>query len=96
MWGGDYQCNNGLGGAALLPHLDSVKYKSSRQAGDVRGCPSNPVVGAQFGIVTKVMQSCNGYPFGKVVDGLEVVAAAHQHRPITEVIVVDCGVVLWA
>ncbi|KAG0723813.1 hypothetical protein GWK47_041885 [Chionoecetes opilio] len=33
--------------------------------------------------------------FGKVVGGLEVVVAAVQHRPITEVSVVDCGAVLW-
>ena len=95
MRGGDYEYNNGKGGASLLPHLNSVQYESSVQAGSVLGYSSHPSKGAQFRIFTEVMESFDGYPFGKVVDGLEVVLAAHKHRPITEVTVVDCGIVLW-
>ena len=94
--GGDYEHNDGEGGAALLPHLDSVQYQSSIQAGSVCGWSSDLSKGAQFIIITKVMESFTHYSFGKVVDGLEVVAAAYKHRPITEVTVVDCGVVLWS
>ena len=95
MKGGDYQYNTGEGGAALLPHLNSGQYMSSVQAGSVWGCSSHASKGAQFFIITKVKQSRNGHPFGKVVDGLEVVAAAYKHHTITEVTVVDCGVLLW-
>ena len=94
--GGDYEYNNGKGGAALLPDLNNIKYESSCQAGSVCGWSSGPSVGAQFFIITEVMESINGCPFGQVVDGLEGVLAAHKHCPITEVTVVDCGVVLWA
>ena len=93
---GDYDYNNGQGGAALLPGLDSVRYQSSREAGDVCVYSYDSFRGAQFIIITKVTGPLNDYPFGKVVDGLEVVVAAYKHHPITEVNVVDCGVVLWA
>ena len=92
--GGDYQYNNGEGGAALLPDIDSNKFYSSRFPGDVSWYSGNHSHSAQFYIITEVMRACKGYTFGKVVSGLEVVAAAHKHRPITEVTVVDCGVVL--
>ena len=48
-------------------------------------------------ITTRALQDDTVYDdvFGEVVEGLEVVAAAAQHSPINEVVVVDCGVVLW-
>ena len=94
--GGDYEHNDGQGGAALLPHLNSVHYRLSCQAGSVRACSYGLSQGAQFRITTQVMKPMTGYYFGKVVEGLEVVAAAHKHCPITEVTVVNCGVVLWS
>ena len=90
--GGDYQHNNGKGGAALL-NLGSCQYMSLCHAGDVFWRSSGPSKGTQFHIITKASVSSNHHIFGKVVDGLEVVAAASNHRPITEAIVVDCGVV---
>ena len=92
---GDYEHNDGQGGAALMPLLDNGKYKSSVQAGSVEAWSDDPSTGAQFSITTEVMKSRTGYYLGKVVDGLEVVVAAYKHHPISEVIVVDCGVVLW-
>ncbi|KAG0692889.1 NK-tumor recognition protein [Chionoecetes opilio] len=97
VWGGDYEENNGAGGAALLPDLDKGEYGKSCMAGDVGLGWYDPALGcgAQFLIITKDQpgRSLPGV-FGKVVGGLEVVAEAAGHRPITEVTVVDCGVVV--
>ncbi|XP_063857888.1 uncharacterized protein LOC135099445 isoform X3 [Scylla paramamosain] len=95
--GGDYQTGDGRGGAALLPHLDQGEYWQSGKAGTVlwrwRGDPAR---GAQFIIITRDIQRDRVWRgvFGQVVRGLEVVQEAARHHPITEVIVVQCGVVL--
>ncbi|XP_063856642.1 uncharacterized protein LOC135098295 isoform X2 [Scylla paramamosain] len=95
--GGDYQTGDGRGGAALLPHLGQGDYWESGKAGAVwwpwRG---GPACGAHFGITTRGVQRGRVWRgvFGQVVRGLEVVQEAAQHRPVTEVIVVQCGVVL--
>ncbi|XP_069190423.1 uncharacterized protein [Procambarus clarkii] len=94
--GGDYQSNDGMGGARLLPNLKG-QYRESARAGAVwaLGGAGGPRC-AQFGITTRDRQV--GYRlhgvFGDVVSGLDVVRAAVNHSDITEVNVVDCGVVL--
>ncbi|XP_069193773.1 tripartite motif-containing protein 5-like [Procambarus clarkii] len=94
--GGDYESNDGEGGAPLLPDLQG-QYRKSARAGAVlaRWSPESPR-SAQFIIITRDRQdgvhwSC---VFGDVVSGLDVVRAAVNHSDITEVTVVDCGVVL--
>ncbi|XP_069192277.1 uncharacterized protein [Procambarus clarkii] len=94
--GGDYESNNGWGGAPLLPDLMG-QYRESGQAGAVwarygLGGPQS----AQFGITTWEHEDgrCRLNVFGDVVSGLDVVKAAVNHRHIKEVTVVDCGVVL--
>ncbi|KAG0702768.1 NK-tumor recognition protein [Chionoecetes opilio] len=98
VWGGDYERNNGRGGAALEPYLDvhvPCLYRESRMAGDVLGWGGDLTKGAQFFIITKDKLEVSGlYVIGKVEGGLEVVAEAARHYPITEVTVVDCGVVV--
>ena len=95
--GGDYETGDGKGGAALLPHLDQLsEYWKSRTAGAVWGWYI-PARGVQFAITTRDCRRRGdgyGYVFGEVVDGLQVVKEAAQHRPITEVTVVQCGVLL--
>ncbi|XP_069180673.1 tripartite motif-containing protein 59-like [Procambarus clarkii] len=100
--GGDYESNDGKGGAQLLPDLQG-QYRESGQAGAVwswsvvaffwrLGGPKS----AQFTITTRDHQGGGQWPyvFGDVVSGLDVVRAAVNHSDITEVTVVDCGVVL--
>ncbi|XP_069193454.1 uncharacterized protein [Procambarus clarkii] len=94
--GGDYETNDGKGGAPLLPDLQG-QYRESGQAGAVLswwglGGPRS----AQFVIATRDRQDGRQWPdvFGDVVSGLDVVRAAVNHSDITEVTVVDCGVVL--
>lgn len=96
IWGGDYEFNDGSGGSALLPGLDVGEYRKSRRAGVVWGWWGDPALGALFGITTRDRRHgiVRGV-FGEVVSGLEFVAAAAHHDPITEVTVADCGVVLW-
>ncbi|XP_063868210.1 peptidyl-prolyl cis-trans isomerase B-like [Scylla paramamosain] len=95
--GGDYQTGDGTGGAALLPCLYQGEYRESGKAGTVwclwRGDPAR---GAQFNITTRDVQRGSVWHgvFGQVVRGLEVVQEAARYRPITEVTVVQCGVVL--
>lgn len=96
--GGDYESNNGMGGRAVLkiPARGKVKYQKSGRAGAVWGVWREEyfsTMGAQFSITTKDGETVLGV-FGEVVAGLEVVVAATQHTPITEVTVEDCGVVL--
>uniref|UniRef100_A0A0P4WJX0 PPIase cyclophilin-type domain-containing protein n=1 Tax=Scylla olivacea TaxID=85551 RepID=A0A0P4WJX0_SCYOL len=97
VWGGDYEYNNGMGGAALLPDLDKGEYGKSTKAGGLwwwwgRG----PARGAQFTItINDCPKGVERPVFGEVVEGLDSVEAAARHRPITEVTVVECGVVLW-
>ncbi|XP_069193782.1 uncharacterized protein [Procambarus clarkii] len=94
--GGDYESNDGKGGAPLLPDLQG-QYRESGRAGAVW---ARYVLGgpwsAQFVITTRDRQGGHHWPrvFGDVVSGLDVVRAAVNHSDITEVTVVDCGVVL--
>ncbi|XP_069191086.1 tripartite motif-containing protein 59 [Procambarus clarkii] len=92
--GGDYESNDGHGGAPLLSDLQG-QYRESGRAGVVRSWREATMT-AQFGITTRDRQdSCQWlYVFGDVVSGLDVVRAAVNHSDITEVTVVDCGVVL--
>ncbi|XP_063868908.1 uncharacterized protein LOC135104985 isoform X2 [Scylla paramamosain] len=96
--GGDYQTGDGRAGAALLPHLDQGDYWESGKAGTVWWWRwrDDPAHGAQFIIIARDMQRGSVWRgvFGQVVRGLEVVQEAARHRPITEVTVVQCGVVL--
>nr|XP_045590360.1 peptidyl-prolyl cis-trans isomerase B-like [Procambarus clarkii] len=94
--GGDYESNDGEGGAPLLPDLQG-HYRGAGRAGAV--CAWYDLGGprsAQFVITTRDLQDDDGwlYAFGDVVRGLDVVRAAVNHSDITEVTVVDCGVVL--
>lgn len=103
VFGGDYESNDGRGGASLL-HPMGTGYEQAGSEGDVWSWTQESHRSAQFAISTKDFSvngsarliCLTGYPcvFGKVVKGLEVVKAAINHNSITEVSVVDCGVVL--
>ncbi|XP_045599945.2 peptidyl-prolyl cis-trans isomerase-like [Procambarus clarkii] len=93
--GGDYKSNDGEGGAPLLPDLQG-QYRRSARAGAVcaRYVPRGPRC-SQFAITTRDRVAVQWSDvFGDVVSGLDVVRAAVNHSDITEVTVVDCGVVL--
>ncbi|XP_069192070.1 tripartite motif-containing protein 59-like [Procambarus clarkii] len=94
--GGDYESNDGWGGAPLLPDLQG-QYRESGRAGAVwaRGGLFGPMH-SQFIITTRDRQDGRQWSdvFGDVVSGLDVVRAAVNHSDIKEVTVVDCGVVL--
>nr|XP_053647554.1 uncharacterized protein LOC128699071 [Cherax quadricarinatus] len=95
--GGDYQYNNGRGGAALFSHQDDHQYQKSSSAGAVWSARWwGSLQSAQFCITTRDLTDGRQWygVFGKVVKGLEVVKAAVNHSDITEVTVVDSGVVL--
>ncbi|XP_053636908.1 uncharacterized protein [Cherax quadricarinatus] len=95
--GGDYQYNNGSGGAPLLPHQHDLQYQKSGRAGAVwswwEPCSDKST---QFGITTRDCTPGSQWlcVFGEVVSGLDVVRAAVNHSDISKVTVVDCGVVL--
>ncbi|XP_069191061.1 uncharacterized protein [Procambarus clarkii] len=94
--GGDYESNDGKGGAPLLPDLQG-QYRESHRAGAVLCCDDlGGPRSAQFIITTRDRQDDRQWThvFGDVVSGLDVVRAAVNHSDITEVTVVDCGVVL--
>ncbi|XP_069180544.1 tripartite motif-containing protein 5-like isoform X3 [Procambarus clarkii] len=94
--GGDYESNDGEGGAPLLPDLQG-QYRGSGQAGAVWSWwPLGGPKSAHFVIATRDRQDGRQWScvFGHVVSGLDVVRAAVNHSNIQEVTVVDCGVVL--
>lgn len=96
MVGGDYETNDGEGGTSLLPDLGG-EYRRSSRAGAV-GSWWGPEDhrSAQFYILTRDLpegQWCSRV-FGEVASGLDVLRAATSHGNITEVTVVDCGIVL--
>lgn len=98
LWLGDYERSDGSGGAALLPNLNRGQYRKSGRAGALWGTWqwNGSARGAQFGITTRDKQDGGVWSdvFGEVVEGMDCLAAAIQHSDITEVNVVDCGVVL--
>ncbi|XP_045610529.2 uncharacterized protein [Procambarus clarkii] len=93
--GGDYESNDGEGGAPLLPNLEG-RYPASGRAGAVWCRWLDSVWSAQFAITTRDRRGGRqwSHVFGEVESGLGVVRAAVNHSDITEVTVVDCGVVL--
>ncbi|XP_069181899.1 uncharacterized protein [Procambarus clarkii] len=99
VYGGDYESNDGKGGAPLLPNIEGAecKYWESYKAGTVwPACNPQGARSTQFAITTIDNNEWEMYSdiFGKVVSGLDVVREAVSHSKITEVTVVDCGIVL--
>ncbi|XP_063849759.1 uncharacterized protein LOC135094001 isoform X2 [Scylla paramamosain] len=92
--GGDYNNNDGTGGASLLPHLQA-KYRPSSAPGAVWG-PfrfEDPRV-AQFAITTTVPRGNLERVFGSVEWGMGVVRAAVNAMKKHTVTVRECGVVI--
>lgn len=94
--GGDYECNDGSGGAPILSGIVSNKVMLPCAEGLVSGkWHSSEASSTKFGITTKKHE---GYVwvrvFGKVESGLEVVRAAAEVGDVGLVSVVDCGVVV--
>ncbi|KAG7159292.1 Peptidyl-prolyl cis-trans isomerase cyp11-like [Homarus americanus] len=93
---GDYEHNNGKGGAAVHPEVGMTKYEGLYSRGTVAGLWwGSDDTAAQFIIYTRVTSE-DSHPlmFGEVVSGLEVVQSTVKLSDITNVTVVDCGVVL--
>ncbi|XP_064087528.1 uncharacterized protein LOC135202204 [Macrobrachium nipponense] len=96
--GGDYECNNGDGGKALLPDLElGPEYERPWVAGTVRGFWGlTSTVSAQFFICTRdhLVGVCSP-AFGIAEEGLDVLRNAVRLYPdITQVYVQDCGIIL--
>ncbi|KAK8746215.1 hypothetical protein OTU49_017305 [Cherax quadricarinatus] len=94
--GGDYERNDGSGGAPLLPDLRG-EYRRSGSAGAVFfWYKPGSVRSAKFSIITRDCKEGATVPnvFGEVESGLDVARAAANHTDITEVAVVDCGIIL--
>ncbi|XP_069161499.1 uncharacterized protein [Procambarus clarkii] len=89
--GGDYESNDGKGGAPLLPDLQEQYRRSGRAGAVLCWWVSESPRCAQFIITTRDDQVYQ-WPnvFGDVVSGLDVVRAAVNHSDITEVTVVLC------
>ncbi|XP_063601353.1 uncharacterized protein LOC134777420 [Penaeus indicus] len=95
--GGDYEFNDGNGGATLIPGLTrSGDYNEFCSVGDVGGWVSDNSRAAQFTITTKksLFPYIDPRVFGKVEKGLKVAKAAAKCRNIKTVMVVDCGIVI--
>ena len=92
--GGDYECNNGSGGKAIIENLD--RYERQRcyvVKGLVAGINKNKSASTLFTIYTEDLP---GYiedtGFGIVEEGLNVLKSAIKHSPIYDVLIEDCGI----
>ncbi|XP_063883357.1 uncharacterized protein LOC135112661 [Scylla paramamosain] len=97
--GGDYECNNGRGGEALLDDLESEEgYSMPMEAGMITaGGPNRKEVGAQFFICTEDdFDRRFACPFGRVVSGLPIVKETVWLVMTKEVYIRECGVVVEA
>ncbi|XP_066951492.1 uncharacterized protein [Macrobrachium rosenbergii] len=96
--GGDYQHNNGTGGASLLPGLKrGGEYWRRQVSGSVMAAGSwGDACSAQFIISTRNPGSAqrDDTIFGQVEDGLPVLNAAIKDGRITRVNVTDCGIMI--
>ncbi|RHY22642.1 hypothetical protein DYB32_009447 [Aphanomyces invadans] len=100
--GGDITHGNGQGGmtASGARYFDDENFALRYTEPGVVGMANSGVNtnGSQFFITSKPMPHLNGrnVAFGKVVDGLDVVRKIEnvysvKGKPLTEVVVVDCG-----
>ncbi|XP_042242759.1 uncharacterized protein LOC121879965 isoform X2 [Homarus americanus] len=92
---GDYEHNNGNGGAALQKGLASSQCTGTWTEGTVSGRKEDDATAAQFYIITRVNSARVGQAvIGQVESGLGVVRSAVSLSDVRKVTVVDCGVVL--
>ncbi|KAK4327958.1 hypothetical protein Pmani_001578 [Petrolisthes manimaculis] len=95
--GGDYENNDGTGGAALLEGItDAGDYLKEAAPGLVVGAKSTQRHRlAAFGVI---LSSWSGHKtdtaFGEVSSGLAILTAATHHSPLTDVVVEDCGLII--
>ncbi|KAK4326674.1 hypothetical protein Pmani_002833 [Petrolisthes manimaculis] len=97
IWGGDYQNNDGSGGAALPGLTRGPLHSQSATAGLVAGfCygddhrkPAHFVI--YTGDCPVVYEEC---PLGRVEEGLDIVQAAAALPDITAATITECGVVI--
>ena len=82
----------------LITNLESeYEYSTAEMVGYVTGLNFGPggYKCATFGICTnETVDVAMCGPFGRVTEGLDVVQAAFEHNPITEVTITDSGLVL--
>lgn len=97
VWGGDYQNNDGSGGAALPGLTRGPLHSQSVTAGLVAGfCYGDDHrKPAHFAIYTGdcpvIYEEC---PLGRVDEGLDVVQAVAALPDITTATITECGVVI--
>ncbi|XP_069158152.1 uncharacterized protein [Procambarus clarkii] len=94
--GGDYEFNDGKGGASLLPDLQGETLECGESGAVWSPWGLGSARSAQFSITTRDVACGRKWPrvFGHVENGLELVRLAVRLKDIREVTVVDCGVVL--
>lgn len=95
--GGDYENNDGTGGAAVLDGIvDAGDHLQEAAPGLVVGAKSTQYHRlAAFGVI---LSPWSGHrtdtAFGEVSSGLAILTAAVHHSPITDVVVEDCGLII--
>ncbi|KAG7164693.1 uncharacterized protein LOC121871292 [Homarus americanus] len=95
VYGGDYEYNDGTGGAALQTTVTKSEEYQRPGSGAVVGRWKDDARRAQFGITIREW-SANMYEvvIGRVESGLALVAAAVRFHTLQEVVIEDCGIVL--
>ncbi|XP_050732514.1 tripartite motif-containing protein 3-like isoform X2 [Eriocheir sinensis] len=95
--GGDYENNDGTGGAALVEDVGTGgEHMHEAVSGLLVGAHSEQRQRlAVFGVILSPWpEHRTDTAFGMVTRGLATLRAAARHSPVTEVLVADCGLVL--
>ena len=95
--GGDYENNDGTGGAALVENVATGgEHLHQAVPGLLVGAHSDQRHRlAVFGVIlTPWFDHKTDTAFGTVTSGLAMLRAAAGHDPITEVLVLDCGLMV--
>nr|XP_045623097.1 uncharacterized protein LOC123773400 isoform X2 [Procambarus clarkii]XP_045623098.1 uncharacterized protein LOC123773400 isoform X2 [Procambarus clarkii]XP_045623099.1 uncharacterized protein LOC123773400 isoform X2 [Procambarus clarkii] len=95
LLGGDYENNDGSGGAALLAGIPSAPGLARPLTAGLLSGHNHSDKSSQFLIYTKDLPGCKDYlSFGKVREGLDVLVSAAALSDPREATVEDCGVIV--
>ncbi|CAL4063813.1 unnamed protein product [Meganyctiphanes norvegica] len=93
--GGDYENNDGTGGAAFIDGIENGGiYERDIVAGLIVSWPEEWRRGSFEIFLENNPGQKDLTGFGQVISGLAVLKSASRHKPITDVIIEDCGLVV--
>ena len=96
--GGDYEANDGTAGRNIITGIQSGGvYRAEIATGLVAGWPDEEK--CRLGSFNIYLRQCPGayddHSFGIVTSGLDVLRSVAKHHPVTDSLVIDCGIAIY-